>query len=321
MQNLDHFIPLQDGNDFLSVPLNCEENELLPTKPHLSHTTFSIYTSLLLHTILDRRQAMARNRLRFSDPSCHVNSKYGSAGDSEFDFWGAKNLHHNQFQADAEEFGACSPPSLWKSRNSTEYELSPLLRDGYRNSNLSTRTRSEAIAEGRRELMEMIHNIPECNYELSLKDMVDEVKTSQGMKEEMVIDNRSFGFETEDQMKKQKKTKESGGISRAASMDNEIFLIKMFFPSSLGLKKKPTGKKCSRVSPRTSFDRSADHHHDKEQWIKKMSVEGGNHEECGKNSNKSNTSRKVEVNSNSSPGCWPIFHTKKSKSKSRGCIF
>ena len=57
-------------------------------------------------------------------------------------------------------------------------------------------------------------------------------------------------------MKKQKKTKESGGISRAASMDNEIFLIKMFFPSFLGLKKKPTSKKCSRVSPRTLFDRS-----------------------------------------------------------------
>ncbi|KAK0602993.1 hypothetical protein LWI29_000260 [Acer saccharum] len=278
--------------------------------------------------MLDRRQAMA---LRFSDPSCHVNSNYGSAGDSEFDFWGAKNLHHNQFEDyepkcqadDAGEFGACSPPALWKSRNSTEYELSPLLLEGYRNSNFSTRTRSEAIAEGRRELMEMIHNMPDCNYELSLKDMVDEVKTSHGVKEEiMVIDKRSFSFETEDQMKKQKKTKESGGISRAGSMVNEIFLIKMFFPSSLGLKKKPTGKKCSRVSPRTSFDRSANHHHhDKEQWIKKMSVEGGNHEDCGKNSNRSNTSRKVEVNSNSSPGCWPIFHIKKSKSKSRGCIF
>ncbi|KAK2656282.1 hypothetical protein Ddye_009334 [Dipteronia dyeriana] len=260
--------------------------------------------------MLDRRQAMARNRLRFSDPSCHVNSNYGSAGDNEFDFWGAKNLHHNQFQV-----AACSPPSLWKSRNSTEYELSPLLPDGYRNSNLSTRTRSEAIAEGRRELMEMIHNMPECNYELSLKDMVDdEVKTSQGVKEEMVIYKTSFGFETEDQIKKHTKTKESGGISRAGSMDNEIFLIKMFFPSSLGSKKKPTGKKSSRVSPRTSLERSS-----KEQWIKKMSMEGGNHEDCGKNSNKSNTSRKVEVNSNSSPGCWPIFHTK--KSKSRGCIF
>ncbi|KAK4846209.1 hypothetical protein QYF36_014361 [Acer negundo] len=280
--------------------------------------------------MLDRRQAMARNHLRFSNPSCHVNSNYGSAGDSEFDFWGSKNLHHNQFEDepkcqadDAGEFGACSPPALWKSRNSTEYELSPLLPEDYRNSNLSTRTRLEAIVEGRRELMEMIHNMPECNYELSLKDMVDEVKTSQGVKEEMmVIDKTSFGFETEDKMKKQKKTKESGGISRAGGIENEIFFIKMYFPSSLGSKKKPTGKKCSRVSPRTSFEGSANHHHlDKEQWIKRMSVEGGNPEDSGKNSNKSNTSRKIEVNLNSSPGCWPIFHTKKSKSKSRGCIF
>ncbi|KAH7566105.1 hypothetical protein ACOSP7_022373 [Xanthoceras sorbifolium] len=265
--------------------------------------------------MLDHRQPIA-------DPACRVNSNYGSAGDSEFDFWGGKNLYYQQLrdelqcQADTEGFGALS-----KSRNSTEYEFSPLLPHNYhQNSNLSPRMRSDAIAEGRRELMEMIQNMPECNYELSLKDIVDGEKTSQGVrvKEEMVIDKTSLSFKTEDQIKKQKKkTKkkivESGGISRTASMDNEIFLIKMFFPWSLGSKKKSTSKNCSRVSPRTSFERC-----DNQQWMEREN------EATGKNCRNSNTSRKVEVNSTHGAGCWPIFHTKKSKNKNReqrGCIF
>ncbi|XP_051139705.1 uncharacterized protein LOC127257363 [Andrographis paniculata] len=59
------------------------------------------------------------------------------------------------------------PPPLWKPRRSPSR---PLLR---RMSPPSPNSRREAIARGRWELMEMVNNMPESYYELSLKDIVE----------------------------------------------------------------------------------------------------------------------------------------------------
>ncbi|KAG6419776.1 hypothetical protein SASPL_116288 [Salvia splendens] len=73
------------------------------------------------------------------------------------------------FQTSDDDSGACSPP-LWKSSPSTPSE--PLLsHHHYRN--LSPAARLQAIARGQRELMEMVKNMPESSYELSLKDLVE----------------------------------------------------------------------------------------------------------------------------------------------------
>lgn len=197
------------------------------------------------------------------------------------------------------------PLPLWK--NSLN-ESSPLLPSDHRYSNLSPRARLQAILEGRKQLMEMIQNLPESSYELSLKDLVDtqEQETREENKVETVFDQKSFRLETEDDQmiknhkKKRKKKKSNKGsgrqITRSASMDSGIFLIKIFFPSFLGSKKKSsTSNKngCSKVSPRTSFDVSEkeinDHYKD-QQWINKSFFEEEGNMGNGKNCRSSRSS-------------------------------
>ncbi|XP_047977579.1 uncharacterized protein LOC125219601 [Salvia hispanica] len=73
------------------------------------------------------------------------------------------------FQTSDDDSGACSPP-LWKSSPSKPSE--PLLSHHHYRS-LSPAARLQAIARGQRELMEMVRNMPESSYELSLKDLVE----------------------------------------------------------------------------------------------------------------------------------------------------
>jgi len=45
-------------------------------------------------------------------------------------------------------------------------------------------------------------------------------------------------------------------ISRSESMDSGVFLLKMFLPASIGIKKKLKTKNYSKVSSKTSVDES-----------------------------------------------------------------
>lgn len=131
-----------------------------------------------------------------------------------------------------------------------------MLPSNHRYSNLSRAVRIKAIEEGRKELMEMIHNMPESGYELSLKDIVDEERIADEVEEELILEDRNSLSETEVQTNKQKKKKKksikSGKISRSASMDNEAFLLKIFFPSTRGSKRQVHTRKCSKISPKPS---------------------------------------------------------------------
>ncbi|KAJ0040983.1 hypothetical protein Pint_27373 [Pistacia integerrima] len=272
-----------------------------------------------------------------------MHSKRQSKGSIDFDFWGAgksscSEHYSNEFHFEeqvGDGIGAYSPP-LWKANGSkiSAYESSPLLPCNHQYSNLSPRIRSQAIAEGRKELMEMIHNMPEWSYELSLKDIVDEQQTQQEVKHETVIDERSCCFENEGETKKlQKKNKKrsikSAEILRSESMEKETFLIKMFFPISFCSKKKANVRNRAKVSPRSSLDIS-ENQPDKEQWIRKRFVAGENKPTVVKHFSSSNSSTSSKHNSSTnrqaeskfSSGCWPFFHTKTSKTRRpRGCIF
>lgn len=149
--------------------------------------------------------------------------------ETDFDFWVSQDQYRDeefdQCKQDTRVFGDNSL-SLWKTkpRNSAEYEFSPLL---------SPQTRSEAIEKGRKELMEMVRNIPESSYELSMKDLVDEAKTTSTPEP----------------------TKKTKFVSRTPSIDkNKVYLINIntLFPWFSSSKKKSTS---SRVSPRTSSGR------------------------------------------------------------------
>lgn len=252
-------------------------------------TTFS-GLSLPIHrtiTMFDQRQRLTGKPLSSLSPTYQIRSSHDSEGDIEFDFWGAfQNGDHDsfgdrfggtdiEFQAQAslfeEGFGASSP-ALWERNvsESIDYEFSPLLPHDHRSSNISLTSRKKEIAEGRRQLMEMVRDLPESCYELSLKDIVDEKHVS-AVQEETVVGK------SKPQMKQQKKKKKgmnkAGQVSRTGSMDSETFLLKMFFPTSLALKKKSKAGECSKVSPTQSFVGTKDHI-DKERWIKRFFLVG-----------------------------------------------
>ncbi|TQD70920.1 hypothetical protein C1H46_043545 [Malus baccata] len=119
---------------------------------------------------------------------------------------------------------------------------------------LSPASKKQAIARGQRELMEMVKNMPESCYELSLKDLVEHKYRPMGGEEEEdrnqyrgqeeEYDDRSTenlvrrgnGIGNENEMKKNGERKKQ--VMRSGSIDSGGFLLKMVLPISLGGKKK-----------------------------------------------------------------------------------
>lgn len=288
--------------------------------------------------MLDHRQGFTgkAKALDSSSPTYQIRSSGDNTGDIEFDFWGAHDTMYDEnfsdkfgtdieFEVQAslveEEIGGYSLP-IWKRSTSknVQIESSPLLPHNHHSSNLSPTSRRKAIADGRRQLMEMIKDMPESSYELSLKDIVDEQNSLEEAQEGPDIKESSFHFETEAQIKKKKKKgiNKARQLSRIESMESENFLLKMFFPTSLSFKKKTKAGNNSKVSPRPSFEGTEDHI-DKEWWLKRFFLSGENKRSRGSsrtgstNSSTSSTSRHDDTNF--TPGCWSFFHTNKDKTK------
>ncbi|XP_050373319.1 uncharacterized protein LOC126790970 [Argentina anserina] len=239
--------------------------------------------------MLDQYQKFPRNQLYVT---CHVHSRHESAEDKEFGFRSAWEF---QAQACLEEDLGVHSPRLWETN--TKYESSPLLPQNHHYSDLSPTSRRRVILEGRNELMQTIQDMPESCYELSLRDIVDEEQ--QGMQKAgkgTDVEEKSFDFNAQARIRNQKKITayKTRQISRTSSMESETFLIKMFFPTFLGLKKKAKAAgNCSKVSPRPTF--GPENHED-------FCVE-------------STSSRRRFSDDDILPGCWTFFHSKKGKSK------
>ncbi|PPS12181.1 hypothetical protein GOBAR_AA08465 [Gossypium barbadense] len=155
---------------------------------------------------------------------------------------------------------------------------------------ISPTRRRQMIEEGRKELMEMIRNMPESSYELSLKDLVDKQNSSETVKEKVVLEEKGFRLETEIRTKKRtaKAKAKTGSLSRTASMETDRLLLKMFFPSHLSFKKKSMAENSSKVSPSPSCEGS-EMPVDKQWWIKRIFIQRDhkNKEDSCKNSSKS----------------------------------
>lgn len=141
--------------------------------------------------------------------------------------------------------GICSPP-LWKTSTNP-----------YQNySQLSATAKTQAIARGQEELMEMIKNMPESSYELSLKDIVEHNNIKQQTKTD----------QSQQPCKSVKKGRMNGDKNqRSGSVNDGAFLLKIVFPFDLRLKGKKRGilnesiKLGSfKVSPRSNSVRSWD---------------------------------------------------------------
>ncbi|KAG9451148.1 hypothetical protein H6P81_011113 [Aristolochia fimbriata] len=202
-----------------------------------------------------------------------------------------------------EEMGASSPP-LW--RRSPPGSASPIHRG------FSPNSRLQAITRGQQELMEMVENMPESSYELSLRDMVEAPKSTVNpllQRGQPAAAAAAGGpSEKKKQGKKQiKRTKsDKKKDARSGYVGNGDFLLRMFMPASL--KKSGSGK--GRVSPVKSPEG---------EWWKKRSSAVGEAEKSGRTSRSGSTSSSSSSStsrrhmSGALPGCWFFLHGHKGK--------
>ncbi|KAJ8444444.1 hypothetical protein Cgig2_005966 [Carnegiea gigantea] len=130
---------------------------------------------------------------------------------------------------------------------SPKHPGSPLHPNRLHHRPMSPNSRVQAIARGRKELMEMVRDLPETFYELSLKDIVERKADMEDQKEIDPPEEKKPPKESSRQQEKKdnktssnKKGKKSAKkkMSRSRSPDNGKFLLKTsVFPILLGSKK------------------------------------------------------------------------------------
>ncbi|CAI9266640.1 unnamed protein product [Lactuca saligna] len=164
-----------------------------------------------------------------------------------------------------EDSGVCSPP-LWRSLSPPD---SPVRFNNQRP--LSPSSRAQAIARGQREIMEMVENMPETSYELSLKDIVeqrrelvtdvsvDETQSMEEGEERSILSSGQTGSQRRTKSKKgsvkrQESNKSGRVIVKNGSINhNKGLMINMFFPFTFGSKQR------NSIRTSTSFGNSSNH--------------------------------------------------------------
>lgn len=205
----------------------------------------------------------------------------------------SKNNSHQQHVED-DESGMCSPP-LWSTKNTHNKS------NNYKS--LSPESKTQAIERGQKELMEMVKNMPESCYELTLKDLVEH-HSPKVVEEKKNLGNKNTrkreGISTSNSNNGRKIDKRNIG-----NFDSGGFYLKMVFPISLGSKKHNKKKELlvnnnsasSKVSPRTSV--SDGFVNNNKEWWKKKSVL-----ECeGVESNSGGGNSMKRVGSSSTSSC------------------
>ncbi|KAK6924269.1 hypothetical protein RJ641_010469 [Dillenia turbinata] len=238
--------------------------------------------------MLDPGRAVSRGQICSPSPVHQKSRSYDSA-QADFDFgYLAKNMNHGNFSdlgsSDIEfqvqdGYGGNSPP-LWRKDQSKSNgnEFAPLLSQHNLQGNLSPASRRQVIVNRRIELMEMMKNMPESSFELSLKDIVDQQQHPDEVQDGIGPEDGEFKSSAKVQPKRRKsrnkKSNKTSRISRSGSMENEAFLLKMAIPSlGLARRNKSMPNTCSKVSPRESFEGSR-RPLDKEWWKSKSSGSG-----------------------------------------------
>ncbi|GFS37582.1 hypothetical protein Acr_00g0052870 [Actinidia rufa] len=247
-----------------------------PTSNNKSIPTREIYPNQ--KSISTREINHNKNHFRSSSPMSFGSRARRTAQNYE----NYRNSHSGGLQFRGEntedESGFSSPP-LW----ATSPPMSP--QRNYHT--LSPNSRSQAIARGQWELMEMVKTLPESCYELSLKDLVQHPRVND-VGDKILI-----------RRQESKRNDGKAEMMRSRSMENGGLLIKMVFPFSLRSIKKKKKKKettissCARVSPRPeAASKGVD---------------------SGSSSGSSSRSNSIRHKSGCSPGCWPFLLRNKIK--------
>lgn len=245
---------------------------------------------------------------------------------SDFEFWVEKSpedhtIYDNSGDTE-DQFLACSPRLWTRTSRSFRHEAYPLLPSNHHHSCSSPTSRIQAITNGRRELMEMIKDIPESSYELSLKDIVEDKHSKEKEKNRTIVEERNSN-KTETRNSTKSKTAGRSQIPRTQSMDSGVFLLKMPLPIPLSSKKNLKARNCTKISPAPPSEGSEKHGN--KDWWKMIfsSVKDGN-KACTniRRSSSDKTSSKTSmVESNFMPRQLSLNSKKCKSSGQRGCLF
>ncbi|XP_040999144.1 uncharacterized protein LOC121244957 [Juglans microcarpa x Juglans regia] len=237
---------------------------------------------------------------------------------------------------DDDESDVCPPPL-----RKTSPPRSPQRRAKHYRS-LSPGSRTEVIARGQEELMEMVRNMPESCYELTLKDIVElEQPLVEAPVRETMSEEKNSSNEVLYKRESSKKMSENRALARRGSgaMDRGGLYLKMGFPLYLGSKKnnkknnQSVTNTSAKVSPKPPVPDGSAKGVDKEWWKKRItasaesesgrsSSNGGSMKSSGSRSSttgstnsNSSRSRSRRTNSSSRHGnggcCWSFLRAKK----------
>lgn len=249
-----------------------------------------------------------------------------SSGDSSDDYVEFRvQKHHDQ-----DQFSAIDSPSLWTKvpKNILTHEArSPLLPHGHHYSScLSPTSRSRAILDGKRELMEMIKDLPESSFELSLKDIVED---HAEVKEVVLVEEKKtdhYKIRKRIIQRNDDKKNKSSKICRTGSMESGVFLLKMFLPASLTNSKKRSD---SRKWPVSNGLQPAPEVSEKSQtsakWWTIMFLflrDYKNRRNTSRNNSEISSSKNRLFDGTDMPCQWSLCINRKCRSSGqRGCLF
>ncbi|KAL3513756.1 hypothetical protein ACH5RR_026473 [Cinchona calisaya] len=247
--------------------------------------------------MLDPRTQPDNNHDHIFDPFRTINHKNDSwrsgsfgarARKTEENYQNYSNLNGERVQFrpqnSDDELGVQSP-RLWKGsppRNTSNSRYHPNIYQS-----LSPTSRTQAIARGQKELMEMIKNMPESCYELSLKDLVEHPRIESPKEESCLLDEEKNHDDDHHQVLNQRarsitrqesnnNSEKRAQILRSGSMENrDLFLKMVFFPVSFKSRKKKnliTNNSFAKVSPsKPEGSDKISKNVDKDWWKKRFS--------------------------------------------------
>lgn len=169
------------------------------------------------------------------------------ARSTEFEFWEEKVPAEQTLSEDVEfQIQICdeypNSPPLW-TQERTGYkrevpyrrEASPWLQGLNHYSGPSPGSRRQAIVDGRQQMLDMIKDMPESAYELSLKDIVDSEQNREELQEKRLgsVNEKKMEQKKEAAFKKRIKSDSGRRVSRSESMESESLQLKMFLPVSM----------------------------------------------------------------------------------------
>ncbi|KAL0432246.1 UNVERIFIED_CONTAM: hypothetical protein Slati_2558900 [Sesamum latifolium] len=205
--------------------------------------------------------------------------------------------NHNQEFLDSDDSGVCSPP-LWKNSPSDQ----PLLSH-HIHSSLSPNSRLQAITRGQRELMEMVKDMPESSYELSLKDLVEHhhrVETTQTPHQLERENSKNQSLQRRGVVRV-KSLERKNVMMRSGSFENKGMFLNMVFPFSFNSKKKKSfgSNNSGKVSPKPEVVKGGGGERD---WWKKKFT-GSSDSDSSRTSNNSGSSGTTESSGGGSSSC------------------